>query len=354
LSRLEISSELEQFALETVVVGLVDPWGLAFLPDGRMLVTERKGQLRVVEHGALLPEPIAGVPLVWAKGQGGLLDVAVDPKYAENGWVYLSFSDDGGGDRATTAVARGRLVSGRWTDQQVLLRPPVESYRQSMVHFGSRMAFDNEGQLFVSIGDRGFSDDAQDLWSSNGKIHRITESGKQLWDEPFGSGALLTVWSYGHRNPQGLAFDRRTGQLWETEQGPRGGDELNRIERGGNYGWPLVSYGMSYDGKRASVRTELEGTIPPVHQWTPSITVSSMSFYTGVVFPRWTNNLFVTCLSPQQLRRLEINDSHVQHEEILLRGVGRARDVVEGPDGNIYVVLNQPDRVARIVPRHPR
>jgi len=156
LSRLEISSEREQFALETVVVGLVAPWGLAFLPDGRMLVTERKGQLRVVEHGALLPEPIAGVPLVWAKGQGGLLDVAVDPKYAENGWVYLSFSDDGGGDRATTAVARGRLVSGRWTDQQVLLRPPVESYRQSMVHFGSRMAFDNEGQLFVSIGDRAF------------------------------------------------------------------------------------------------------------------------------------------------------------------------------------------------------
>lgn len=347
-----VRSELHAFKLETVVSGLDVVWGMDFLPDGRMLLTEKAGRLRIVDHGTLVPEPVGGVPAVWPKGQGGLLDVAVHPDYATNGWIYLSYSDPGPDGSAMTAIVRGKLKDGQFVDQQTLFKAPTSLYRTAEFHFGSRIVFDN-GYLFFSIGERGQKDDAQDLTRPNGKVHRIFDDGRVPDDNPFvgQAGAFPTIWSYGHRNPQGLAKDPTSGQLYDAEHGPRGGDELNLVQRGRNYGWPVITYGMNYDGTPITDLTAKEGMEQPVTYWVPSIAVSSIAFYKGTKFPKWDGQLFLGALAQEELRRLVLTDGKVSHQEVLFKNVGRVRDVVSGPDGYIYVSFDG-GRVARLVPVH--
>lgn len=351
-----LRSELHTFKLETVADRLSTPWGMAFLPDGRMLFTEKSGQLRVIERGVLRPEPIRGTPAVRDAGQGGLLEVAVHPRYAENGWIYLAYSDPAmrhGEPVSLTTLARGKIRDGAWVEQQTIWRAPLEFYRPGGgVHFGCRIVFDRDGYLFFSHGERGRQENAQDVKLPNGKIHRIHDDGRIPEDNPFATqpGAFASIWTYGNRNPQGLALDPRDGSLWETEHGPRGGDELNLIRRGANYGWPVITYGMNYNGTPITATTAKDGMEQPVTHWTPSIAVCGIDFYTGDKFPGWKHNLLVTALAQQELRRVVIEGGKVTHQEILFKDFGRVRDVQTGPDGAIYVALNQPDRIVRLVP----
>jgi glucose/arabinose dehydrogenase len=347
-----VKSEEHTFRVETVVEGVETPWSVAFLPDGRMLVTEKIGRLRIVENGKLLPQPVAGIPRVWSEGQGGLLDVAPHPDYAKNGWIYLSYADPGANGSAMTRVLRGRLKDGALVDQELLFTAPPELYRTGTVHFGSRFVFDGKGYLFFTIGERGQKDDAQDLTRPNGKVHRIKDDGQVPDDNPFvkTAGAMPTIWSYGHRNPQGLSQHPVTGELWDAEHGPRGGDELNRVERGRNYGWPVITYGMNYDGTPMTDLTAKEGLEQPVLYWTPSIAVCAIDFYSGTRFPRWKNDLLVSSLASEDVRRLRIENGKVTKQEVLFKGIGRVRDLVAAPDGLVYLALNTPDRIVRLVP----
>jgi len=346
-----VTSEKHSFRVETVVDGLEVPWSIAFFPDGRMLVSEQPGRLRIVENGELLPEPVTGTPAVWFEGQGGLMDVEVHPDYEENGWVYLSFSDPGPDGTAMTVIVRGRIRGGRWVDEETLFRAPVELYRKARVHFGCRLVFDGKGYLFFTIGERGHKDDAQDVTRPNGKVHRIHDDGRIPADNPFvhREDAIASIWSYGHRNPQGLAQHPVSGDLYDVEHGPRGGDELNLVRRGLNYGWPIITYGMNYDGTPITNMTAKEGLEQPVVHWTPSLAVCAMDFYKGDAFPGWRHDIFVTSLAAEELRRLELKDGAVVHQEIVFKSIGRIRDVVSGPDGYLYVSL-EPGRVARLVP----
>ncbi len=346
------SSEVHRYRLEPVADDLEVPWSMAFLPDGRLLVTEREGRLRVIENGRPQPRGIEGLPKVWAEGQGGMLAVAAHPDHATNGWIYLAFSDPGPGGSAMTKVVRGRLRNNRWVDQETIYAAPPELYRSARVHFGTRLVFDGAGYLFFSIGDRGRQDDAQNLSRPNGKIHRVHDDGRIPADNPFVGtpGALPTIWSYGHRNPQGIDRHPETGELWATEHGPRGGDELNRVERGRNYGWPVITYGMNYNGTPITDRTAQEGMEQPVIHWTPSIAVSGIAFARGEAFPRWRNQLFVGALARQELRRVVIEGGQVVRQEVVFKNVGRIRDVVQGPDGYLYVAFERPGRIMRLVP----
>jgi aldose sugar dehydrogenase len=347
-----VESERHAFRTEVIAAGLDTPWGIEFLPDGALLVSERPGRLRVIRQGQLLP-PIAGVPEVWVEQDGGLLDIAVHPRFAENGWVYLAFSEKGvEPGSSSTRIIRGTLRDNVLVDQVTIFRPAPALYWNNNAHYGARFLFDGEGYLFFSIGDRGHMADAQDLASPYGKLHRVHDDGRVPSDNPFvgRATALASIWSYGHRNQQGLAIDPRNGDLYATEHGPRGGDELNRVHKGGNYGWPLITYGMNDNGTPLTDRTEQEGLEQPVVYWTPSIAVSAIAFYTGNPFSRWTNDLLLAALGGQQLRRLEIRDGRVTHQEMLLRGHGRIRDVRVGPDGLIYVAFNTPGRIVRLSP----
>jgi len=348
---ISVTSELHAFRLETVTTGVQAPWGLAFPPDGRILVTEKRGRLRTVDRG-VVSEPVRGVPAVYTEGQAGLLDVALHPEYAKNGWIYLSYSDPGPNGSAMTAVVRGRLQDGAFIDQQQIFKADPALYRQGGVHFGSRFVFDGEGHLFFSIGERGQGKDAQDVTRPNGKVHRIWDDGRVPDDNPFAkqAGAVPSIWSYGNRNPQGLVRHPVTGELWEVEHGPRGGDEVNVIQPGRNYGWPVITYGMNYDGTPMTDRTAQEGMEGPITHWTPSIAVSSIDIYVGDAFPKWEGNLLVGSLAAQELRRLEIEGARVTRQEVLFTNVGRIRDVVVGPDGFVYLALHGPDRIARLVP----
>lgn len=351
-----VRSQAADFRVETVAEGLEIPWALAFLPgDEGMLVAERRGTLRRVRDGKA-GEPITGTPTVWARGQGGLLVAQAHPAYADNGWIYLAFSDPGEreGD-AMTAIVRGRIREGRWTDEQEIYRAPRELYRSSHVHFGTRLVF-AEGYLFFGIGDRGAQNQAQDLGRPNGKIHRIHDDGRVPTDNPFVNrdGALPTIWSYGHRNPQGIVARPGTSgdgfELWETEHGPRGGDELNLVKRGLNYGWPVATFGMNYNGTPVSAHTARDGTEQPVSHWTPSIAVCGLELYQGDKFPGWKGHLLVGSLQQEELQRVALDGERATGREVLFRGIGRIRTVQEGPDGYVYVGLENPGRVVRLVP----
>jgi glucose/arabinose dehydrogenase len=347
-----VTSEKHAFKLETVVEGVTTPWGLDFLPDGRMLITEKGGALRIADaKGTLAAAPVQNVPAVWSKGQGGLLDVAVHPDYAKNGWIYISYSDPGEGDSAMTAIIRAKLTDNALTDIQPVFKVPAALYKTANVHFGTRFVFDGKGHVFFSIGDRGHQTEAQDVTRPNGKVHRINEDGTIPKDNPFvdKADAVKSIWSYGHRNPQGLAQHPTSGALYDVEHGPRGGDELNLVVKGKNYGWPVITYGMNYNGTPMTDKTAAPGMEQPLTYWVPSIAVSSIGFYTGTKFPGWKNSLFLGSLAAQELRRLEVNGTQVK-QEVLFKNVGRLRDVVMGPDGAIYVAFNQPDRIARLVP----
>lgn len=343
------------FRLETVAEGFDTPWAIAFLPDGGQLVTERSGALRIVRDGKV-SEPVSGTPEVWANGQGGLLEVALHPDYAENGWVYLGFSKvtgkSRGRDAGMTAIERGRIKDGRWVDAETIFEVTDEDLLiPSGAHFGTRFVFD-DGYLFFGIGDRRRDMESQDLSRPNGKIHRIHDDGRIPADNPFVEDpeAFPSVWAYGVRNPQGLDQHPETGALWETEHGPRGGDEINRIERGKNYGWPVITYGMNYDGSPITDQTSKPGMEQPEHFWTPSIAVCGIDFYEGDVFPQWKNDLFIGGLAARVLQRARIKDGAVVEVETIVSDAGRVRDVASGPDGYLYLVLNGPNKIARLVP----
>ena len=352
-----ITTAEHRYRIETMADGLATPWSIAFLPDDRVLVTEKPGRLRVIAGDKLQPAAITGTPAVRDAGQGGLLEVAIHPGYASNGWIYLAYSDPArdqdGKDVSLTTIVRGRIKDGAWTDQETIWRAPLALYRPGGgVHFGCRIAFDGQGYLYFSHGERGRQQDAQDLTRPNGKIHRIHDDGRIPADNPFVNtpGAFPTIWTYGNRNPQGLDFDPRTGLLWETEHGPRGGDELNRIRGGRNYGWPVITYGMNYDGSPITAETAREGMEQPVTYWVPSIAVCGIDFYEGTLFPKWTGNLFVSALAQQELRRLVIDGEKVVSQEVVLKDIGRLRDVQCAPDGSIWVAVNDPGTVIRLVP----
>jgi glucose/arabinose dehydrogenase len=448
-----ITSEKQKFKVEVVARELETPWGLAFLPDGRLLITERPGRLRIWAKGALLPAPVTGTPTVWERQDAGLFDVEVHPQYASNGWIYLAYSEPGPNNTAppsaaaaaaagllgrggapggapgaggrgagapagaapaagapaptgapapaggapapaggapapagaptgtrpdptptaaaaaappaaaantsNTVIVRGKInAKNEWVEQQVLFRSKPELYTASNAHFGARFIFDREGHLFFSIGERGEMKNAQDLSNPLGKIHRVNDDGTIPKDNPFVNrpDVFPSIWSYGHRNPQGLAWEPGTGKLWESEHGPQGGDEINIIEKGKNYGWGVITMGVQPGiTKRAE-----PGMEPPIVYYTPTIAPSGIVFYTGNRYPAWKNNLFVSALGGQQLRRLEVTADKVTHQEVVFNQFGRIHDVVLGPDGYLYVTMQLPGRslpestpgmVARLIPQ---
>ena len=337
----------------TVAKGLEHPWSLAFLPDGRMLVTERPGRLRYVTREGVLSDPVGGVPAVDAKGQGGLLDVVLDPDFAQNATIYLSYAEPGEDGTNGTAVARARLDGGRLSGVKVIFRQQPKF--ASNHHFGSRLVFARDGNLFVTTGERNSQrDKAQDLGTHIGKIVRITPDGGVPPDNPFvgREGALPEVWSFGHRNAQGAALHPDTGQLWETEHGPRGGDEINLPMPGANYGWPVITFGREYSGQKVGQGISAKaGMEQPVHYWVPSIAPSGMAFHDGRGFPQWKGQLFVGALAAAQLVRLEVEpDGKVRDEERFAIGK-RVRDVREGPDGALYLLTDEDaGEILRVAP----
>ncbi|MEZ5830138.1 MAG: PQQ-dependent sugar dehydrogenase [Dongiaceae bacterium] len=344
-------SQAGPVSVVTVAEGLEHPWGLAFLPDGRMLVTERPGRLRLIAQDGQVSPPLAGVPEVYLNGQGGLLDVALDPDFAANGLVYLSFAEPGG-DGGGTAVARGRLGDSKLEQVNVIWRqqPKLDSGQ----HFGSRLVFLKDGTLIVTLGDRNRRQYIPDLKAQIGKLVRINRDGTIPKDNPFVGDAAYSpdIYSLGHRNVQGATLNPDTGELWTVEHGARGGDEINVPQPGKNYGWPIISYGREYSGAKIGEGTSKPGLEQPVYYWDPSIAPSGMTFYAGDAFPAWKGNLFVGALKFQMLVRLEIDGHRIVKEERLLKGLGdRIRDVVQGPDGDLYLLTDEDDgRVLRIEP----
>ena len=349
-----IATRDHRVRIELVADGLQTPWGMAFLPDGRLLVSERTGAVRALVPGQPLTTPIADMPVPWVKQDGGLLDLAIAPDYAASGWVYLAYSAPGPVPAtSTTQIVRGRIREGRWVDQQVIHQPAPELHVADNTHFGLRFLFDRTGDhLFFAIGDRGVMPDAQVLTNPNGKIHRVFPDGRVPPDNPYASrpDAVGSIWSVGNRNPQGLAWHPVTGDLWSSEHGPRGGDELNVIEPGKNYGWPDVTWGINYDGTPITDKTSAPGYESPAVHWTPSVAPSGIAFYTADRFPRWRHDLFVAMLLGNELRRVRIEGRAVVEQETVFKGFGRVRHVIVGPDGLLYVALNDPGRIVRLVP----
>lgn len=342
-------SELESFSVESIVDGLQVPWSFAFLPDGRLIVTERAGALRFVEDG-MLSEPVAGTPEVWARQDGGLFALALDPDFETNGWIYLSFAEPGAEIASSmTKLIRGRVRENTWVDEETVWSTPPEFYHESNVHYGTRLLF-NDGFLYFAVGDRGRQDEAQNLASPFGKIHRINPDGSIPDSNPFVDtpGAWPSVWSYGHRNPQGLAVSPN-GTMWSTEHGPMGGDELNVIRPGANYGWPLVTHGLEHSGAVISEFTSLPGMEDPKAYWVPSIATSAIEFYSGDRFPRWKNQLFLGSLLRQEFRRIILDGEQVVDQELVFKDLGRIRDIHTGPDGFIYIALERFNRLGAIV-----
>lgn len=349
-----VKSQEHSYKDETVIdSGLKTPWSLAFLPDGRRLVTERPGALRVIDaDGNLQSEPVKGTPRSIELGQGGMLDVAASPDFEKDGWIYLAFADPLEGEkmRAMLKIVRGRIRDHAWTDEEVIFQAAPDFYTPAGQHFGTRMAFDS-GYLYFIVGERGGKMEVQDITRPNGKIYRVFPDGSIPQDNPFAmdKNAIPGIWSYGHRNPQGLAIDPRDHAIYATEHGPRGGDEFNLIRKGANYGWPVISHGMNYDGSPLTGLTEKEGMEQPLVQWTPSIAACGLTCYTGDKFPGWKYDFFAGGLRGE-LHRIRVQNGKIVADEILLSGLGRIRDVRTGPDGFLYIVLNQPDRIVRLVP----
>lgn len=355
------TSDRHHFLVETVFRHPGELWSVEFLPDGRMLTTDIGGALLIVDADGD-SQTVTGAPEVWVNNQGGLLDIGIHPDYADNGWIYLAFSD--ASDRALlskagmTKIVRGRLKDGAWVDQETIFDAPDAFHIPTGHHFGTRLVF-QDGYLFFSIGDRGRQDDAQDLSLPNGKIHRIHDDGRVPQDNPFRAvaDAFPTIWTYGNRNPQGIALHPQRGVIYATEHGPRGGDELNRIEPGLNYGWPKVTFGMNYNGTPITDRTEGPGFTQPLWHWTPSIAACGLAIASGEAFPAWEGDLFAGGLASQVVERLRLGPhDEIVERETLLQGEGRVRDVVAGPGGVLYVVYNNSDdseagsRIVRVSP----
>ncbi|MBC2839255.1 PQQ-dependent sugar dehydrogenase [Robiginitalea sp. SC105] len=328
----------EVFTPELLVPDLDIPWGMAFLPDGSLLITEKAGRLLRFKDGTR--NEISGVPEVYNRGQGGLLDIELHPDYGSNGWIYLTYaSEDGPGSGGHTALARCKLTGNSLTDLEVLYKATPNTTAGQ--HFGSRIEFDEADHLYFSIGERGQRDvNPQDPERDGGKVYRINPDGSIPQDNPFvGSDGLDAVYSYGHRNPQGMARHPQTGEIWIHEHGPRGGDEINIVRKGANYGWPVITYGINYSGTPITDQTEMPGMEQPIHYWVPSIAPSGMAFVTSERYPQWQGSLLVGSLSFQYLERLEFEGAAVVKREKLMDGIGRVRNVRQGPDGYVYVAV---------------
>jgi glucose/arabinose dehydrogenase len=344
-----IESEDQNFRTDIVLEGLSVPWGMAFLPDGRVLITERSGNLRVVKDGKLVSQSITGVPQVQAQGQGGLLDVQIHPDFEENGWIYFSYSRAGSGG-AHTAVMRAKLDDMQLTDQELIFQ--AEPFTSAGVHFGSRIVFDDDGYLFISTGDRGQMNNAQNLGNHSGKVIRLHDDGTIPSDNPFVNepGAKPEIFTYGNRNIQGLVIHPETGEVWSHEHGPRGGDEINVMRSGNNYGWPEITYGINYNGTIITDETEREGMEQPVLHWTPSIAPSGMAFVFGDRYPGWNGDVMSGALSLRFLNRTVLDGETVVKEERLLENIGRVRNVVLAPDGYLYIAVESTGRIIRLLP----
>lgn len=351
-----ITSEEHTFRLATLVTGLDNPWSVAFLPDGRMLVTERAGRLRLVGTDFRLdPKPIEGLPESVERGQGGLFDVVLHPQYAQNGWVYWAYNAPGP-DGWGTALARGKIQGQRMTSVQVLFSMLPKT--RSSQHFGGRIVFDKSGMLYLTLGDRGDKDRAQKLDDHAGSVIRLHDDGRVPADNPFvnRAGALPEKWTLGNRNMQGAALHPKTGELWTHEHGPQGGDEVNVMRPGLNYGWPVITYGVNYGlGTRIGEGQAKPGMVQPLYKWVPSIAPSGMAFVSGSQFPQWQGDLLVGALRGQMLVRLVLDGEKVLREERLLQGrTGRIRDVRMGPDGLVYLLSDGPDgALMRLEPVRP-
>lgn len=346
--------------IEVFADGLEIPWAIDFISKDSALITERPGRLRMVVKGKLLPESVKNTPKVLHQGQGGLMEVAVDPKYGQNGWIYLAFShvldkpkEGENQPGAMTKLVRGKIKNNTWVEEQTIFEAPHEMYRTTRHHYGCRIVFDPWGYLYFSIGERGYGFEAQDIKLPNGKVHRIMKDGTIPETNPFyfDSNAIKSIYSYGNRNIQGMAIHPVTGELWATEHGPMGGDELNLIQSGKNYGWETITYGINYNGKTITEFTHKPGMEQPNLYWRPSIAVCGLDFYTGDLFKKWKNKLLVGALKYEEVRLLDIEGDRVMHDEVILKNQGRVRDVQTGPDGAIYVVLNDPGTVLKLMPK---
>lgn len=349
-------SALHDFRLVTVAEALVQPWSITSLPGGDMLVTERPGRLRIIRQGKLLPQAVEGLPQIFTgNNQAGLFEVMPHPNFASNRMLYLTYSKAvGDGKESTTALVRGRFENDRLTDVQQLF----ESVSRGRGHYGGKIAFDKNGFLFLTLGDRQVAPEgkleahpAQDLSNHHGTIVRLHDDGKVPADNPFVSqaNAKPEIWSYGHRNVQGIAIHPETGDIWANEHGPQGGDEVNRIQKGSNYGWPVIGFGVNYKtGAAIHAGTHHEGMEQPVHIWVPSIGISGMMIYTGDKFPQWRGSMFIGGMAAQRLSRLTLKGQNIVGEEAVLQGIGRVRDVRQGADGFIYIVID--DREGKPTP----
>ena len=345
----------ETFRVETFIDGFDIPWGMVFLPNQNLIVSDRNGSLWLVDYKEKSKNQISGVPNVRYKGQGGLLDVEIHPEFINNNYIYIGFTDylNSKKNRTFTSIIRARLKNISLTDQKIIYKADDTFYDNSTIHYGTRIVFDDKGFLYFSIGDRGKRNQAQLLEYPNGKIHRLNADGSIPSDNPFfeNNNAIKSIWTYGNRNPQGLAMHPASSILFETEHGPRGGDELNILSSGKNYGWPEITYGKNYSGTTITKYTHKEGMEQPVIHWTPSIAVCGIDFYDGELFNNWKNNLLVSSLKFERLYRLEIDDDDkVIDQEIIYEAGSRIRDVQTGPEGFIYIALEDPGRIVRFIP----
>ncbi len=347
-----IESERLQFSIDTLAAGLTNPWGMAFLPDGRILIVERPGRMRIFEDGTLMDDAVEGLPDIWAHGQGGLLDVVLHPDYNQNKWIYIAYAARGNHDDiGNTAISRGKLVGNQFTDVELLFHGQPHTGRAQ--HFGTRIVFDDEQYMYFTIGDRGVQDNAQTLSNHNGKVMRFYDDGRIPDDNPFvgQQDAMPEIWSYGHRNIQGMALHPVTRQLWTHEHGPQGGDEINLIHKGDNYGWPLATHGINYNGTIITPDTTLPGMTDPKLHWTPSIAPCGLAFIDSDKYPEWSLNMLVGALAGQHIHRVVIQNNEVTHTEKILQDFARFRDIRQGPDGYIYVLTEGPGIFFRIIPR---
>ncbi len=342
--------EETNFSAELIVDGLQIPWGMVFLPDGSMLITEKSGEIIHYKDGE--KTQISNVPAVYNRGQGGLLDIELHPRYAVNGWIYLSYSSEEGDDKGgNTAIARAKLSGNSLTDLQVLYKATPNTTRGQ--HFGSRLEFDDNGYLYFTIGERGERDvNPQDITRDGGKVYRINDDGSIPADNPFvhDPGAKTAIYTYGNRNPQGMVKNPVTGEIWIHEHGPRGGDEINIVKKGVNYGWPVITYGINYSGTPITDKTHMEGMEQPIHYWVPSIAPSGMTFVTSPLYPDWNGDLLVGSLSFQYLERLQMEGEKVVSRIKLMENMGRVRNVRQGPDGFIYVAV-EGKGIFKLVPK---
>lgn len=344
---------ITSFKIDTIANGLDLPWALSLLPDGKILVTERSGQLRLIENGTLQETPVKGVPKVFYQGQGGLLDVVAHPNFASNKYVYLTFSSEAAsgekGKGANTALLRAKFENNELVEPTVIYKASPNA--EGKVHYGGRVIFDNDGKLFLTLGERGEKEKSQDLGAAQGKVVRLNDDGTIPQDNPFvaTAGALPEIYSYGHRNPQGMVYDASTNTIWAHEHGPQGGDELNIVEKGKNYGWPEITYGINYDNTVISKDSVREGMEQPVTFWKPSIAPCGMTLIKGTKFKDWKGNLLVGSMKFAYIERVVLNGNKVESKEKLFEGIGRVRDIRESADGDIYVVIES-GQVLRITP----